>query len=620
MRRALPAGLFVLLAGCATPPAELETPDPDSDPNPAAAVEPETAAVEDESPPPATIAVHFEYACALGSNARVYCWGANDRGQLGVSGTHTRTQAVEVPGIEDAVEVQVSHDLGCARTSAGAINCWFDGGGPRSWADDETIVQLAMGTFVTCSLRDDHVARCATSRRESAPIEGVESIAITNGRPCFDLADGPGVCLDDGLEPLAIADLPEFDEMLVSDRYDRLLVRDVDDRVLAVDVGEGTFELLDGGNGTLIRHLARVPPGDTSELVAGSIVCRRDGDGRLECRGSDGTPGLGRPTPPFVTAPTRQDVPLSVAISRGFGGLCWLGRDGAAGCRGFEGGEQLGPKMTAVAAGDFFACALGSNGRVACGGEALVAPGAVAVPGVDNATAITAAGDRACALLRGGKVSCWDYGETGAVAASDVHELEPSLRAVAISSTEFFTCALDKRHGIRCFEEGIDEAPDFTAAFDHAPKVARVFQGSDIICALSADGEVYCDPFAAFGGDPFEDPWVEDASPDGELVRITFHDRVTGLGLAYGHACAAHTDGSVSCWGDNQVGELGRGLTGGASGPEPVPGLTDVVAVDAGGNTSCALKIDGSVWCWGMDVDGAGPGWSDAWAPVGGVP
>lgn len=78
---------------------------------------------------------------------------------------------------------------------------------------------------------------------------------------------------------------------------------------------------------------------------------------------------------------------------------------------------------------------------------------------------------------------------------------------------------------------------------------------------------------------------------------------ITGGGS---HVCARTSTGSVQCWGDNSIGQLGNGLTARSSVPVPVSQLpSGVVALAAGGAHTCALTSTGSIACWGYNNEGA---------------
>jgi len=72
---------------------------------------------------------------------------------------------------------------------------------------------------------------------------------------------------------------------------------------------------------------------------------------------------------------------------------------------------------------------------------------------------------------------------------------------------------------------------------------------------------------------------------------------VTTLGDGGGY-CALLRDGTVACWGANDLGQLGRGEGAGRSHgftAERVVGLSDVVTLAR----ACAINSAGDTWCWG---------------------
>ena len=71
-----------------------------------------------------------------------------------------------------------------------------------------------------------------------------------------------------------------------------------------------------------------------------------------------------------------------------------------------------------------------------------------------------------------------------------------------------------------------------------------------------------------------------------------------------GHTCAIRSGGEVWCWGANADGQLGDGTTQARPSPTVVPGITDAVALAAGQGHSCALRTDQTVACWGSNEAG----------------
>jgi alpha-tubulin suppressor-like RCC1 family protein len=84
---------------------------------------------------------------------------------------------------------------------------------------------------------------------------------------------------------------------------------------------------------------------------------------------------------------------------------------------------------------------------------------------------------------------------------------------------------------------------------------------------------------------------------------------VVALTLGAYHTCAARSAGGVVCWGNDAEGELGDGTSAHGTCPTlgvacslvPVAtlGVTDAVELGAGWAHACALRASGSVVCWG---------------------
>lgn len=92
-----------------------------------------------------------------------------------------------------------------------------------------------------------------------------------------------------------------------------------------------------------------------------------------------------------------------------------------------------------------------------------------------------------------------------------------------------------------------------------------------------------------------------DVARDGPSTAAPFALDVVGGGY---HTCARLMDGTVRCWGENELGELGNGTSANASTPVPVSNLTGVTALALGPNHTCAVVAGGTVACWGDNAYG----------------
>jgi alpha-tubulin suppressor-like RCC1 family protein len=135
------------------------------------------------------------------------------------------------------------------------------------------------------------------------------------------------------------------------------------------------------------------------------------------------------------------------------------------------------------------------------------------------------------------------------------------------------------------------------------PTELAMAAGTRHACGLNADGTVHC--------------WGR--NDVGQLGDGTTMDRLVptpvtmpeGIRFASLHAGASFTCGLAGtgtgyCWGNNSIGQLGDGTTADRHTPRPVaiPGEVPLVALGLGGAHGCGLAEDGRAWCWGLNEDG----------------
>jgi alpha-tubulin suppressor-like RCC1 family protein len=188
-----------------------------------------------------------------------------------------------------------------------------------------------------------------------------------------------------------------------------------------------------------------------------------------------------------------------------------------------------------------------------------------------------------CAVQNDGSVWCWgrnQYGELG-VAAMDSSAVPVKAAfsdAIAVTGGMQSTCGIKTDGTVWCWGRMISDT------FNYMPTqvtgVANVTQlalSEGAMCGLAADHTAWC--------------WTSPTTATQVATDVT---KVTP-------SCALHTDGTVTCWGDNSYGQLG--MTSG-SGPVTIEGLTDAVDLASGYDHNCAVRADGSVWCWGENTAG----------------
>jgi alpha-tubulin suppressor-like RCC1 family protein len=344
-------------------------------------------------------------------------------------------------------------------------------------------------------------------------------------------------------------------------------------------------------------------------------------------------------TTPYQTEPIElaQDA---IAIDAFGDSTCLIDATGGATCLGDHPPRPTAtdPSMqppfglprpaVAIAVGRFHACVILDTGEVACWGDnhggglttetgsCPVAAGPdqpvptcdvdpVIVPGL-AATAIDAGDSATCILDLDAHVQCWGdaaggrlgHGTLGLAPPATIDVDGAPIRAIGLSLASRRGCAVTDGHALVCWG-GDYGAPTIVT---EAGPVTAVAVGDDHACAVTTDGGVTC--------------WGEDRN--GQAGDFTIAHKcgagggpclvgmthVVGVGRAVSvavgarHSCATLDDGTVTCWGSNEWGQLGRAdafLVG-----EPGrAALSGAAQVTAGRAHTCVRTSDIHVWCFG---------------------
>jgi alpha-tubulin suppressor-like RCC1 family protein len=330
-------------------------------------------------------------------------------------------------------------------------------------------------------------------------------------------------------------------------------------------------------------------------------------DQTVSCWGSNAQGALGR-TLGGDASTSSQPAPVTglsnvVQIAAGFYHACALRSDNHVLCWGGNASGQLGTNaadagnvvltpqdipgipgtIASIHAGGYFTCAHLTDKRVFCWGDAqwgnlggtLGDAGTYLPPSQRTPVEITAvgtpdeinAGDRYTCVRAGTNVSCLGnntFGQLGRPDASftlndDTAQLTLGGATAVYESEAYHACAL---------------------------------AGGNVMCwGNNSNGQVG----SADGGAKVETPNAVSGLP-------TIADLSAG-GIS---TCARTTTGTVKCWGSNVSGEMALPPDAGTSFPSPVDisGVSNVVQVAAGHSTICALIQGGSVTCWGFNANG----------------
>lgn len=229
-----------------------------------------------------------------------------------------------------------------------------------------------------------------------------------------------------------------------------------------------------------------------------------------------------------------------------------------------------------------------------------------------------------CAIKSAGEVFCWGANVRGMLGTNDMmRRIFPERGALGLTRVsvlgcgEQHACAVQDRE-VWCW--GDDEWGQLGRGRVGAPSLVPVR-----VIELGGVQEVGCGASHTCGRDELGFVWCWGSNNNGELgdparapsatpLRVAGLENIRQLAVAPGRnfSCALDGVGRVWCWGDNSLGQLGRGYITPSNMPE-APGVVAlgehrVRRVRAGGSQACAITDAGrSLWCWGHN--GLGEGW-----------
>jgi alpha-tubulin suppressor-like RCC1 family protein len=338
------------------------------------------------------------------------------------------------------------------------------------------------------------------------------------------------------------------------------------------------------------------------DVSAGAYhTCVRRLDGRMYCWGFDSSGQVGASNAtcfgyPCATQPLY--VGTAKQMSLGYNHTCTLDTAGHAYCFGAGNSGQL-------ALGNGLTATSGSNGPIQD------------INGVPlTFSSISAGGNSVCGVFAGsGSLYCWGVVMHDPSLGYSMFPV-PFLTAPGIVPTGMSAVATGNATACmgwpltggglqtQCFS-GRDQYGASTYFGGFGTSAKRMASQNDFVCADMLNGTVQC-----FGNDSVGQlgdgvSGVSNPTPQPVGGGMALHGVTTGV---Y-HACALDPFGNAYCWGLGGWNQLGQGSIGGTVSDSSVPvavnaGGVKFSALAAGGYHTCGIGMNGHIYCWGNNQYG----------------
>lgn len=147
--------------------------------------------------------------------------------------------------------------------------------------------------------------------------------------------------------------------------------------------------------------------------------------------------------------------------------------------------------------------------------------------------------------------------------------------------------------------------PRTPTPIDNSPAIS-LSAGDKHACALREGGTISCwgnnESGQLGNGETESSDFTETNTGSPTPVQVQGIADASSVTAGGAHSCSLHETGRISCWGRNGQGELGNGPSSNSA--DQVPGITDATAIATGIDHTCALHENGQVSCWGRNLSG----------------
>jgi alpha-tubulin suppressor-like RCC1 family protein len=292
-----------------------------------------------------------------------------------------------------------------------------------------------------------------------------------------------------------------------------------------------------------------------------------------------------------------------------------------------------GLTFVSVPTGGAQSCGLTTTGLAYCWGL-NVARVPIALAGELTLVALSAGGDHSCGVTTVGAAYCWGFNDSGQLGNGSTTQsntpvaVAGGLAFATVSAGSGHSCGVTTAGAAYCWgSNGSGELGNGSTTQSSTPvrvagglSFATVSAGGGYSCGVTTAGAAYCWGYN-YTGELGNGSTTNSSAPTAVAGGLTFAT-VSAAEVAtfvdigdmdfvpVHHSCGVTTAGAAYCWGHNQSGELGNGLTTDSSTPVPVAGGLTFASVSAAargrlsGGYSCGLTSTHAAYCWGGNALG----------------